>query len=188
MTRSRLMPSVATDELVRRDASCRPGCGRRSGSSSWMAPRKLPRPRPGAGPAAAPDAQDRARQEPRVAVVQAEPARVGVDVAERVGQQVEVAVLEDLDRAEVRGLHDRDRSDREERDRRRRARGRRGRAARGRHVPFAPSPPVSSDRRSAWSAMTSASIRSSRSPSMTPGRLWTVLPIRWSVTRSCGKL
>ena len=43
-------------------------------------------------------------------------------------------------------------------------------------------------RRSAWSAMISASMRSSRSPSMTSGRLWTVLPIRWSVTRSCGKL
>ena len=49
----------------------------------------------------------------------------------------------------------------------------------------APSPSPS---RSAWSAITSASMRSSRSPSITPGRLWTVLPIRWSVTRSCGKL
>lgn len=34
------------------------------------------------------------------------------------------------------------------------------------------------DSRSAWSAITSASIRSSRSPSVTLGRLWTVLPIR----------
>ena len=53
------------------------------------------------------DAQDRARQQPGVAVVQPEPARVRVDVAERVGQQEQVAVLEDLDRPEVRRPRDR---------------------------------------------------------------------------------
>ena len=53
------------------------------------------------------DPQDRAREPPRVALVQAEAARVGVDVAEAVGQEVEVALLEDLDGAEVRRLDDR---------------------------------------------------------------------------------
>ena len=49
-------------------------------------------------------------------------------------------------------------------------------------------PRSSVERRSAWSAIWRASIRWSRSPSMTLGRLCTVSPIRWSVTRSCGKL
>ena len=53
------------------------------------------------------DPQDRARQPARVALVQAEAAGVGVDVAERVGQQVQVALLEDLDGAEVGRLDDR---------------------------------------------------------------------------------
>ena len=53
------------------------------------------------------DAQHRARQQPRVGPVQAEPARIGVDVAELVGQQVDVAVLEDLDRPEVGRPRDR---------------------------------------------------------------------------------
>ena len=53
------------------------------------------------------DAQDRGREAAGVAVVQAEAAAVGVDVAERIGQQVDVALLEDLDRPEVRGLDDR---------------------------------------------------------------------------------
>ena len=53
------------------------------------------------------DPQDRARQPARVAVVQPEAAAVRVDVPERVGEQVQVALLEDLDRAEVGGLDDR---------------------------------------------------------------------------------
>ena len=52
-------------------------------------------------------AHDRARQAARVGVVQAQPAAVGVDVAERVGEQVQVALLEHLDRAQVGGLDDR---------------------------------------------------------------------------------
>ena len=134
--------------------------------------------------------QHGARQQPGVAAVQAQSAGVVVDVAERVGQQVQVGVLEQLHRAEVRGADDGRRPDRQEVDAVGRPRaGRRGRRLRrDRHEPFAPSPPVSSDRRSAWSAICSASMRSSMSPSMIPGRLCTVLPIRWSVTRSCGKL
>ena len=42
--------------------------------------------------------------------------------------------------------------------------------------------------RSAWSVVIRASISRSRSPSMTRGRLDRSSPIRWSVTRSCGKL
>ena len=53
------------------------------------------------------DPEDRARQPARIALVQAEAAGVGVDVAERVGQQVQVALLEDLDGAEVGRLDDR---------------------------------------------------------------------------------
>ena len=52
------------------------------------------------------DAQDRAGQDPRVAAIQAEAARVAMDVAEGIGQQVEVAVLEDSDAAEVRRMDD----------------------------------------------------------------------------------
>ena len=54
------------------------------------------------------DPQLRARQDARVAVVQPEAAGVDVDVAERVGQEEQVGVLEDLDRPEVRGVGDRD--------------------------------------------------------------------------------
>ena len=54
------------------------------------------------------DTERGAREQPRVVAVEAQAARVRVDVAERVGQQVEVAVLEDLDAAEVGGLLDRD--------------------------------------------------------------------------------
>jgi hypothetical protein len=54
------------------------------------------------------DAQDRAGEDPRVAAVQPETARVWVDVAEGVAQEVVVGVLEDLDRAEVRRPGDRD--------------------------------------------------------------------------------
>ena len=64
------------------------------------------------------DAQDRARQDPRIPLVDAEAARIGVDVAERVGQLVEVAVLEDLDRTEVGRPGDRDDPRLEEPDRR----------------------------------------------------------------------
>ena len=51
-------------------------------------------------------------------------------------------------------------------------------------------PPVSvrSWRRSAWSAICRASIRASIWPSSTPGTLWMVTPMRWSVTRLSGKL
>ena len=52
------------------------------------------------------DPQDRARQHARVEVVQAEAARIRVDVAERVGQQEQVAVLEHADAAEVRRRDD----------------------------------------------------------------------------------
>ena len=52
------------------------------------------------------DAQDEARHDPRIPEIQPEAARVQVDVAERVGQQVAVAVLEDLDRAEVGAARD----------------------------------------------------------------------------------
>ncbi len=47
------------------------------------------------------DPEDRTGQEAAVAAIQAQSARVGVDVAERIGQQVDVGVLEDLHRAEV---------------------------------------------------------------------------------------
>ena len=47
---------------------------------------------------------------------------------------------------------------------------------------------LKSDSRSAWSVVMSASMSRSRSPSMTAGRLWRSMPMRWSVTRSCGKL
>jgi hypothetical protein len=53
------------------------------------------------------DAEDLARQDPGVAEVQPQPARVRVDVPERVGQQEQVLVLEHLDRAEVRRVDDR---------------------------------------------------------------------------------
>ena len=51
-------------------------------------------------------------------------------------------------------------------------------------------PPISvrSWRRSAWSAIWRASISASICPSSTPGTLWIVTPIRWSVTRLSGKL
>jgi hypothetical protein len=52
------------------------------------------------------DPEDRARQDARVEVVEAEATGVGVDVAERVGEQVQVAVLEDADAAEVRRRDD----------------------------------------------------------------------------------
>ena len=42
--------------------------------------------------------------------------------------------------------------------------------------------------RAASSSATSASITSSNSPSMTRSILWTVRPMRWSVTRPWGKL
>jgi hypothetical protein len=47
------------------------------------------------------DADLRARQQPGIAVVESQPARVDVDVAERVGEQEQVAVLDGLDRPEV---------------------------------------------------------------------------------------
>ena len=59
------------------------------------------------GPDAA-DAQHGAGEHARVAVVEAQPARIGVDVAERVGQQEAVPVLEYLHGTQVGGLHDRD--------------------------------------------------------------------------------
>src|SRR3972149_1365653 len=42
--------------------------------------------------------------------------------------------------------------------------------------------------RSAGPAAASSSINSSSSPSRTWGSLWSVIPIRWSVTRAWGKL
>ena len=62
------------------------------------------------------DPQHRAGQRPRVALVQPEPARVGMDVPERIGQQIAIPVLEDLDGAEVRRLLDRDIARRQEAD------------------------------------------------------------------------
>ena len=53
------------------------------------------------GPRAA-DAEHGAREQARVVPVEAQPARVGVDVAELVGQQEHVPVLEDLDAARGR--------------------------------------------------------------------------------------
>ena len=41
---------------------------------------------------------------------------------------------------------------------------------------------------SAWKWPMSGSMMASRLPFITSGRLWTVRPMRWSVTRSCGKL
>src|SRR6185436_2126690 len=41
---------------------------------------------------------------------------------------------------------------------------------------------------SAWKWARRLPMTSSRSPSRTPGRLWRVRPMRWSVRRSCGKL
>src|SRR5262249_23205814 len=41
---------------------------------------------------------------------------------------------------------------------------------------------------SAWKLAISGSMSPSRDPSMIDGRLCTVRPMRWSVTRSCGKL
>src|SRR5436190_21972244 len=41
---------------------------------------------------------------------------------------------------------------------------------------------------SAWKCEISGSMTTSRLPFMTSGRLCTVRPMRWSVTRSCGKL
>ncbi len=137
------------------------------------------------------DPEHRARQQSTVALVQAQPARVGMDVSEGVGQEVDVAVLEDLDGTQVGRPGDRSVAGRQEPDV---ARERQIGCGRGIHhgiahrEPVPSSPPVTAPSRSAWSAMTSASIRSSMSPSITPGRLCTVLPIRWSVTRSCGKL
>ena len=53
------------------------------------------------------DPEDRARQHARVEVVQPQPARIGVDVAERVGEQEQVPVLEHADAAEVGGGNNR---------------------------------------------------------------------------------
>src|SRR4051794_4142430 len=119
-----------------------------------------------------------------------------MNVAELVRQQIHVAVLERDDVAEVGRLHDRRRRRRQEADvvadvarfapniRSARA-SRRGRPT-GALGHTAASTSVRS--RSAWSVVISASINASRSPSSTPGMLWTVSPMRWSVTRSCGKL
>ena len=147
------------------------------------------------------DAEHGARQEPRVVAVQPESARVGVDVAELVGQQEEVAVLEDLDAAEVGRLLDRDEPRLDEPAPRRPPRPRRrvpafpapftavGRWRSGPPSSHSPSsPPVSVASRSAWSAMISASISRSISPSMTRGSADRSSPIRWSVSRSWGKL
>ena len=94
--------------------------------------RALENNRPGAT-----DPQHRARQQSRVVAVEAESARVRVDVAELVGQQEHVAVLQDLDAAEVRRLLDRAEVRVEEvnpfaRRRLLAGRGRRGRRRRGR--------------------------------------------------------
>jgi hypothetical protein len=43
-------------------------------------------------------------------------------------------------------------------------------------------------RRAASSSAMSASISASKPPAITRSMLWTVSPMRWSVTRSCGKL
>ena len=66
----------------------------------------------------------------------------------------------------------------------------RGRGRRSRASAQSPSPPspVACASRSAWSASASGSTTRSRSPSSSPGRLCTVRPMRWSVTRSSGKL
>ena len=53
------------------------------------------------------DAEDRARQHPGVEVVQPQAAGIDVDVAERVRQQEQVAVLQDADATEIRGRDDR---------------------------------------------------------------------------------
>ncbi len=52
------------------------------------------------------DGQDRARQDPGVAGIQPEATRIGMDVAERVREQVEVPVLEDANPAEIGGVDD----------------------------------------------------------------------------------
>ncbi len=66
--------------------------------------------RPGVGPEEdgprAVDAQGEARDDAGVAEVEAEAAAVRMDVAEAIGEQVELAVLEDLDPAEVGRMDD----------------------------------------------------------------------------------
>ena len=84
------------------DVALEPGVGELDRAVVVAAGRRLEEHR-----ALAVHAQDRGRQAAGVAVVQAQPAAVGVHVAERVREQVQVALLEDLDRAEVGGLDDR---------------------------------------------------------------------------------
>ena len=110
--RARQHPGPRDPQLLRRERLLRvdlvalvaldPRVGHLDRAAPVAAGRRLEQDR--AGPV---DAHDRAREPAGVAVVQAEAARVGVDVAERVGQQVLVALLEHLDAAEVRGLDDR---------------------------------------------------------------------------------
>ena len=191
MSRSRVMPTV-------RPMSSSIGWTLASGFRSadglviTMPPRKLPPTEPCSRTGRSPPTRSTEHDSSRVSPwYRPSPRESGWMSPNGVGQQVHVAVLEDLHGAQVGRPGDRPVAGGQERDL---ARGREVGGGRGVHQwvahrgPVPSSPPVTAPSRSAWSAMTSASIRSSMSPSMTPGRLCTVLPIRWSVTRSCGKL
>ena len=129
------------------------------------------------------------RQEARVACVEPQAAAVPVHVAERVAHQEQDVVLEHQHAGEIRCARDRACRHvplRVEDVAARLGGGCRLGARRGlRHAPAAP-PSVRWDRRSAWSVVISASMRRSRSPSSTFGRLCRSRLMRWSVTRSWG--
>ena len=100
-------PDRPPDEVVERvDLHVRVPVGGRVGQLDRAAVVAAHRPLEEDRPLAA-DVQHRARQQPRVGPVQAQAARIRMDVAELVGQQVDVAVLEDLDRPEVGRPRDR---------------------------------------------------------------------------------
>ena len=98
--------AVARGSAPRR--ACRPGCAAAPGSSAGWCRCRRARYGPRSSVSGAPLSRSiDGRQDARVELVETEAATVDPDVAARVGQQVQVAVLGDLDVAEVRRRDDR---------------------------------------------------------------------------------